>query len=355
MTPRSVMALAAATALSVAAAAVSLNVNQGYTTIAGSGFLFPGLMDKVDTVTKVTVNDKDQEIVMIRTEAGRWQIPASDGYSASVSQVQKSILQVAQLVYLEKKTANVKRYDRLHLEDLKRSGSQARRIRLFEADGAVLADLIVGKKRYNLPGTITEGAYIRKPADPQTWLASGEIDVEVELKTWLRNSILNIREEDVLSAEIRHPGGEVVRISKENTKDRNFTLHDIPKGKKLRYESDPDNIANVVEDLEMLDARRADKIDFAADKTVTGTYTSRSGLIAVVSAVKVGDDDWVKVKLTAKPDGQTTKEKGWESAAKIVELVTDRTDGWAFKVPSFKAERLRRGTKEMLVDKEAGS
>tara|TARA_E500000331_G_scaffold120642_1_gene117737 strand:- start:27 stop:1094 length:1068 start_codon:yes stop_codon:yes gene_type:complete len=355
MTPKSVLVLAAATVLSVAAAVVSLKVNQGYATSAGDGLLFPGLLDKVDRVTKVTVNDKDQKIVMIRTEAGSWQVPASDGYSASIPQVQKSILQVAQLVYFEKKTANVKRYERLHLEDIERADSEARRIRLFQSDGAVLADLIVGKKRYNLPGTIPEGAYIRKPGDPQTWLASGEIDVEVKLKTWLRNSILNIREEDVLSAEIRHPGGEVVRISKENTKDRNFSLHDIPEGKKLRYESDPDNIANVVEDLEMLDARRADKIDFAADKTVTGTYISRSGLIAVVSAVKVGEDDWVKVKLTAKPDAQTTKEKGRESAAKIAEQVTDRIDGWAFKVPSFKAERLRRGTKEMLVDKKAGS
>ena len=355
MTPKSVLVLAAATALSVAAAFVSLKVNQGYATSAGDGLLFPRLMDAVDSVTKVLVNDKDQEIAIIRTGDGSWQVPASDGYSASISQVQKSILQVAQLVYFEKKTANVERYERLHLEDLARAESQARRIRLFKSDDSVLADLIVGKKRYDLPGTITEGAYIRKPGDPQTWLANGEIDVEVELKTWLRNSILNIREEDVLSAEIRHPGGEVVRISKENSKDRNFTLHDIPEGKKLRYESDPDNIANVVEDLEMLDARRADKIDFAAEKTTVGTYTSRSGLVAVVFAVKVGEDDWVRVKLSAKPNAPTPKEKDQKSAATIAEQVTERIDGWAFKVPSFKAERLRRGTKEMLVDKKAGS
>ena len=355
MTPKSVFVLAAATAVSIAAAAVSVTVNQGYATSAGDGLLFPDLMDKVDSVTKVVVSDKDQEIAIIRTGDGSWQVPASDGYSASISQVQKTILQVAQLVYFEKKTANVKRYERLHLKNLERAASQARRIRLFQSDDVVLADLIVGKKRYNLPGTITEGAYIRQPDDPQTWLANGEIDVEVKLKTWLQNSILNIREEDVLSAEIRHPGGEVIRISKENSKDRNFTLHDIPEGKKLRYESDPDNIANVVEDLEMLDARRAEKIDFAVDKTVVGTYTSRSGLVAVVSAVKVGEDDWMKVKLSAMPDAPTPKEKDQQSAAKIAEKVTDKVEGWAFKVPGFKAERLRRGMNEMLVNKKTGS
>ena len=98
MTPKSVLVLAAVTALSVAAAFVSLKVNQGYATSAGDGLLFPGLMDTVDSVTKVLVNDKDQEIAIIRTGDGSWQVPASDGYSASISQVQKSILQVAQLV-----------------------------------------------------------------------------------------------------------------------------------------------------------------------------------------------------------------------------------------------------------------
>ena len=77
MTPKSVLVLAAATVLSVAAAVVSLKVNQGYATSAGDGLLFPGLLDKVDRVTKVTVNDKDQKIVMIRTEAGSWQVPVN--------------------------------------------------------------------------------------------------------------------------------------------------------------------------------------------------------------------------------------------------------------------------------------
>ena len=44
-----------------------------------------------------------------------------------------------------------------------------------------------------------------------------------------------------------------------------------------------------------------------------------------------------------------------KSAATIAEKVTERIDGWAFKIPTFKAERLRRGVREMLVNKKAGS
>jgi len=355
MTPKSVIILAIATAAAAAAAAASLNVNHGYSSRAGAGAVFPGLLAKLDTVTKVSVDHKDGGTVIVRAAGGAWTVPASDDYPASLPQVQKSILQLARLEYLAKKTAKPKFYSRLHLEDMKEKDTQARRIRLFDAKGATLAELIVGKKRLNLPGTAPEGAYIRKPGDPQTWLASGEIDVQTELKSWLRSSILNIREEDVLKLEVRHPGGEVVRISKENPKDRNFTLHGIPDDKKLQYDSDPDNVANVVEDLVMVDVRKAEKIDFPADKTVNATYTSRSGLVAELWLTAKGEDEWLKVKLTANPDAPAPKGKGQETAAQIAKRVTHQTAGWAFKIVGFKAERLRRSAAKMLVDKKAGS
>ncbi len=355
MTPRTVIILAAVTAAATAAAAASLNFNHGYSARGGGGSIFPGLLDKIDSVAKVAVDHKDGETVVVRGAGGAWTIPASDGYPANRTQVQKSILQLARLQYLEAKTAKKELYSRLHLEGLKEKDTQARRIRLFDAKGTALAELIVGKKRYNLPGTETEGGYVRKPGDPQTWLAGGEIDVVTELKGWLRNSILNIREEDVLKLEVRHPGGEVVRISKVNPKDPHFTLHDIPEAKKLRYDSDPDNMSNVVEDLEMLDARKADKIDFPADKTVSATYTSRSGLVAELWLVAKGDDDWLKVKLTALADAPAPAKAGAETPAQIAKRVTDWTTGWVFKVPGFKAERLRRNAAAMLIDKKAGS
>ena len=66
MTPKSVLILGVVTAFSVVAAFVSVNLNRGYATSAGDGLLFPDLMDKVDSVTKVVVSDKDQEIAIIR-------------------------------------------------------------------------------------------------------------------------------------------------------------------------------------------------------------------------------------------------------------------------------------------------
>jgi len=350
MTPKSITVLSVVTAISIAAAVASLNINRDSSASVQGGALFPELLDTMDGVSKITVTDKDRQTTVSRSSGGVWGVNASDGYPASTSNVQKSILQVAQLLYLEKKTANEKLYERLQLEDLEKDESQVRRIQFFDDQNKVLADLFLGKKRLDLAGETSAGAYVRKPNDPQTWLVSGEIDFQTELKSWLRNSILNIREEDVLKAEIRHPGGEIVRISKEDPKNRNFTLHNIPEGKKLKYESDPNNIANVVENLEMQDAKKAEKFKFIAKKTVTATYTSRNGLVADLALLKLGEDDWLKVKLTLSSDHLKD-----DKVADIARKITERTRGWVFKIPGFKAERLRRDAAKMLVEKKTGS
>jgi len=216
MTPRTVTFLAVATAVAVGAATVSLNIERGYAPQATNELVFPGLIDKVNEVTKIAVDHKDGKIVVVRNADGTWTVPASDNFPANVAQAQKVILQLAGMRLFEAKTAQKDLYNRLHLEELNIKGTQARRVRLFGAKDTPLAELIVGKKKYNLPGPITEGAYVRKPSDPQTWLAKGEITVDPEVKAWLRKSILNIREEDVAAIEIRHPGGEIVKITKEN-------------------------------------------------------------------------------------------------------------------------------------------
>ena len=351
MTPRTVIILAAVTAAAVAGAAAAQNVERGNMPEAAGGPLYPGLIDKIDTVTKIAVDHKDGALTLVREKGGAWSVPESDGYAANQAQAQKIILQMANLNKFEAKTAKPELYDRLHLEDMKKKHTQARRVRLFDAAGKSVAVIIVGKKRYNLPGALREGAYVRKPGNARTWLAKGEIDVATETNAWLRKSILNIREEDVVSIEIKHPDGEIVSITKSDPKAKHMTLHGIPEGKKLKYDSDPDNIASVVEDLELNDVRKAGKFSFDPAKTITATYTSSSGLIAKLWLTKHDDDEWLKVELMAKPDAPAPK-KGAESAAETAKRVTSWATGWVFKVPGFKAERLRRRMSDMAVDEK---
>lgn len=355
MTPKSVAILAVVTAVCAGGAAMSLNADRGQGAAAEREHVFPGLLEKTDAVAKIVVERLDGEVTVERGADGAWVLPGSDGYPADPAQVQKAILQVANLRVLEAKTAKPKLYSRLDVEQVKEENSRARLVRLSGPDGAALAELVVGRNRYDLPGTETEGAYIRKPDNPQTWLAVGEITVDTDLKTWLGATVIDVKENDVASLEVRHPGGEAIRISKDDPKAKNFTLHDIPDDKRLEFPTDPNNIASVVEDMEMQDARKADKVDFAANKTVSATYTTRTGLVVDLWLTGTGDDNWLKLAVRAAADAPAPEGKDAKPAAEVAQAITARTAGWAFKVQDFKAERLRRGMAKMLVDKKSGS
>ena len=71
--------------------------------------------------------------------------------------------------------------------------------------------------------------------------------------------------------------------------------------------------------------------------------------------VKVGEEDWLKVEVIGTSGGLASGDNSKETAAQIANQLTERTQGWAFKIPAFKAERLRRGTAEMLIDKKEAS
>ena len=50
-------------------------------------------------------------------------------------------------------------------------------VRLLDDKGGVIAEAIVGKKRFDAFGASKSGTYVRKPGDAQTWLSNADIDV----------------------------------------------------------------------------------------------------------------------------------------------------------------------------------
>ena len=224
---------------------------------------------------------------------------------------------------------------------------------MFDSTGQKWVDLIAGRKRHNLVGVRKQGVYIRKPGNNQTWLAAGELSVEVKPSGWLERKIVDIKEKDVLVATLTHHDGEVVQVSKENPEARNFTLHGIPSGKELEYATDPDNIAAVVDQFELDDVRKAGYVDFANEKTAIAEFVTRDSLQVRFRVVEKGGAQWVDVEALAiegapkSKDGKNTKER-----AKEINL---RVKGWVYQLPSFKGSRLKRRMADMLKDEKPES
>ncbi len=354
MTPKNLIVLAATTAVAVGAAVVSLNTGGAGSGVAVSGHVIPGLIDRVNDVAKVTIEHRDKTLTLVRGAKGAWTMPESDGYPVSAKVAEKVVVQMADLNFYELKTRKPELYSRLHVADPKAAKAEAREIKLYDAAGKVMADLIAGRKRYNLVGPRKEGVYIRKPGDAQTWLAAGEFDVEVNPRDWLVQELIDIKEDTVRAATVRHPGGEVVRVVKNDPKERDFTLLDIPAGKKLQYDTDPNNIAGVIDQLELDDARKAGFVGFDADKTISAEFITRDGLKVMIDLQAKDGADWARISAAALPDAPAPA-SGAKSAAERAAAINAHVGGWVFALPGFKASRLKRGLSDMLVDAKPAS
>ena len=191
-------------------------------------------------------------------------------------------------------------------------------------------------------------------AESAAWLAAGELDVEAKPGDWLSRKIVDIKEDDVLSITVRHPDGEEIKVSKPNAKDRYFTLHGIPDGKKLEYDSDPNNIAAVIEQLDLDDARKAGFLKFDAANTTAAEFITRDGLRIDIRMVEKGEVQWIDLKASALADAPAPV-KDQKPAAERATEINQRVSGWVYALPGFKGSRLKRRMADMLKDKKPAS
>ncbi|MDP6927241.1 MAG: hypothetical protein QGG84_09155, partial [Rhodospirillales bacterium] len=158
---------------------------------------------------------------------------------------------------------------------------------------------------------------------------------------------------DVFSVTLRHSDGEVIKVSKEDAKARNFVLHGIPDGKTLEYDTDPNNIAAVIDQLELDDVRKAGFIDFDGGKTTTAEFVTRDGLKLEFRVVDKDRIQWVELKASA-IDGALAPKEG-KSATERANEINARVKGWVYALPGFKGSRLKRHMADMLKDKKPAS
>ncbi len=175
MTPRGFTIIAVATLVAVVAAGVSITGRSVGKDATLGGAVFPGLIDRVNDVATVVLEHNGGAFTMQRGGGGTWSMKESDGYPVDAAKAKKMVVELADLKLAEAKTSQTGRYVKLQLNDPSEKDSQARRVRLLDAKGAVMAEAILGRIRYDMPGLRSEGVYLRKSNDPQAWLAVGAV------------------------------------------------------------------------------------------------------------------------------------------------------------------------------------
>ncbi len=325
MTPRGVIVLAVAAAVSVAGAGWQLQANSsGYEEAQRGDRLLPDLLVKANDVAAIVISQADRSVRIERD--GTSYVLGGSGYPVKGGKFQTAIVATASLEKFDAKTVRPDKYPLIEVEPPAEKTAKSRLIRFEDASGNDLGEIIVGKKaRGRLGGAVGDGQYVRLPGEAQSWLARGVVDADVKLETWVDNAITDMNVEFVVRAVFQATGGRELMVRRTGVTEGGqpkFEVNGVPDGKKPKNDLTLRYAATDLGNVNFVDVRK----DQGGDVVQRATLMMADGLTA---EFHITADDWVSLHVVN--DGQdktTTKD------------LKARTQGWQYKLADYKLKQL---------------
>jgi hypothetical protein len=130
--------------------------------VAAGTLVFPGLTDRLQNVAKIEIVGA-KETLTLAQQGGKWELPDRAGYPANQGKVRTLLTDLTELRRSEPKTSNPAEYARLGLEDPTAPNAASHLVRVLDAKGASLAELVVGHARPRTTADLPDTVYIRLP------------------------------------------------------------------------------------------------------------------------------------------------------------------------------------------------
>lgn len=337
MKPRTFAALLVATVVAVAFAVVSYASNNRVARPKVTGApLIAGLGANAPRIAKVAISQGDKSVELSLSASG-WALANRNDYPAKSEAVRGLLVKIAEADLVEPKTRARDRFSLLELEDPSAKDAKSRLVRLLDAKGAVITEIVVGKKRFDAFGANRSGTYVRRPAEDQTWLASADLEASANVKDWVAAGVLDVQPAKITAVTIEVPGEAPMKLVRDAAGGAapKFNLANLPEGKKLKEATSVDTLVRAAGTLDLDDVRKADP----AAKPDAGTVTieGEGGLKVVIGLRKAGDDTWASITATGEGDGKAQADE-----------IGKKVNGWEFKLPAGKASAILKRQADLV-------
>lgn len=366
MTSRRLLYLSIAALLAIGVG-VWLATRQTSSNGGETALLYPELKQQLDAVQAVRIfKAGDARAVEIARKDGGWGVSERSGYAVDESKLRTFLRGLADAKVLEEKTSNPENYGSLSVGDV--SKADASGVRVEVVGTAIPVNLIVGKA-----GPGGRSHYVRRAGEAQSWLVDADLDASSTPDAWLARNILDVSADRIQSATVTTGKDKPYTAAKASRADANFSVGDLPRGKKLNSPSAANGFATALSSLTLNDVQPESAFE-SADPDAQATFKSFDGLVVELQgweredkrfiAVKSSHDrelaERFKVATAAAADekakegeGGATEEaaaaKKAETAAaeakkpnveEDVQKANARTAGWVYEIPTYKYEQI---------------
>lgn len=350
---RALTTLAAVTGIAVILAAIALWQR------AATGLpafeqqrMFPSLRESMNGVTTIQIETKDVSFNVVRKEEGRWIVPDKANYPADFATIRKTILGLADLNLVERRTARADWHDKLGLR-LPKSGGSGTLLTLKDAKGEVLASLIIGENVEGASAGGQQAVYVRRPTDPQTYVARGNVSPPTGQAQWLDKAFIDLARDRVKTVAMKPFKGRAYTVTRDKPQDENFRIvESIPAGRVLRTENEPNGIGNALLGLSFDDVKPQQGLNFTNAAGVA--FLTFDGLTLNLSLIEAENEFWMTVAAVASAGVQPPPTSSGASAALKPDVAKEAKEinalvvGWAYKIPRYKGTLLTAPLEDLL-------
>jgi hypothetical protein len=282
---------------------------------------FPDLAADIGRATTITILHQGKTLVLDRSGDG-WGVKDDGDYPVQAGRVHALLTALTELRLTEPRTADPQQFAQLGVEDPLPATANSNLLRVLDADGHNIAELIVGHRRVRTEGDVPDEIYVRRPGDNQSWLAEGRLEIDADPQLWLDRDIANIDHSKIASVVIAR--GDVP-IELQRAGD---TLTMTAPAEHPPLDRDKlDDVARALEFLTFTDVRPLDRMP--GKLLGQATFTTTGGVAISVAVNQADKDIWLH--LTAAGDGAAHQQAADFSA---------KWDRWAFQVGDWKARAL---------------
>ncbi|WP_291843658.1 DUF4340 domain-containing protein [Maricaulis sp.] len=323
---RTQLAIAAGAAFILAGLAITaiiLDARETWRPVV-SGPVLPGWNSAVESARAIEI--AGEERFSLEQVEGVWRMPSRDGYPVRPERLAELDAYLAALTYEGARTANPERLARIGLAEPGEAGGGTR-ITVSGADGAALADILLGETR-------GERVYVRQPGRNRAFaarLGDGAVvrpDL-VPADAWLDLDFLELGINEIARVDVQPESGPDYRLERAATSVRNFSLR-RPGGWQMITAAAGNGPAATLGRVRFRDVRRADRL--GGEFVASHTAETFSGLRVRIDVKALGDTRWALITASAITDDAEA-----ETAA-----INARTEDWAYLMSDLTVDRLIR-------------
>ncbi len=335
MQKRGFLVLAAATMLCIALAVfATVSGDRFVSAPAAAHYAFPALSGRLGDVTSVELS-RGKTRIDFNQVAKRWLIVEKGNYPAKAAKVRKLVLAFADLTLVEPKTQLPALYPRLDVEDP--AAGKSTLVVLRNRKGQVLAQLIIGRQRYDRLGEGVDGVYVRKPGEARSWLARGSLDVSNDAMTWLDPMIVDIADQRIASVKLNDATGGSLVIDRAKPGAK-FAIAGLPSGITLKNQVAIAEPATALEALEFTDVKPASVLAVPNRGVINAEFVTFHGLTVHLRVFRHDQADWASIEAA-----------GTGTAAAESDKLNDKLRRWVYAIPGYKAQILQTTLGDLIA------